>query len=269
MLKPKREFSAASFRALIAAVVAVAILIPTLGVAARAADPSPSASASPTASASESASPTPTPTPTFDPDLHSIDAADSLWVVVNKQRKLNPVTYLPKSMVKPKSTASLSNPYRLPLVKVAAKALVAMAADMKAAGAGKIVINSAYRSFASQKSIHAAQVARLGLKAGEALAARPGFSEHQTGLAADISAAGQGCVIAVCFSKTRGGKWLAANSWRYGFILRYPNGKTAITGYQFEPWHFRFVGTELAAEYKARAAKTLEGFWSLPNAPRY
>ena len=269
MNKPKRESDAAPLRALIGAVAAAAILIPTWGVAARAADPSPSASASPTASASESATPPPTPTPTFDPELHSIDAADSLWVVVNKQRKLNPVTYLPKSLVKPKSTASLNNPYRLPLTKVAAKALIAMAGDMKAAGAGRLVINSAYRSFASQKSIHAAQVARLGLKAGEALAARPGFSEHQTGLAVDVSAAGQGCVIAVCFSSTKGGKWLAANSWRYGFILRYPKGRTSVTGYQFEPWHFRFVGSDLAAEYKARGSKTLEGFWSLPNAPRY
>lgn len=269
MDKPKPEFQSGSLRALIGAVAVAAILIPTWGVAARAADPSPSASSSPTASASESPSSTPSPTASGDPEVHSIDAADSLWVVVNKQRKLDPVTYLPKTLVKPKSTASLSNPYRLPMTKVAAKALIAMAADMKSAGAGRLVINSAYRSFASQKSIHAAQVARLGLKAGEALAARPGYSEHQTGLAADVSAAGQGCVIAVCFSNTKGGKWLAANSWRYGFILRYPKGRTSVTGYQFEPWHFRFVGTQLAAEYKARGSKTLEGFWSLPSAPRY
>ena len=241
MDKPKPESKSGSLRTLIACVAAAAILIPTWGVAARASDPSPSASASPTASASESPSPTPSPSATFDESAFSIDEAASLWVVVNKQRKLNPVTYLPKSLVKPKSTA----------------------------GAGRLVINSAYRSFASQKSIHAAQVARLGLKAGEALAARPGYSEHQTGLAVDVSAAGQGCVIAVCFSSTKGGKWLAGNSWRYGFILRYPKGRTSVTGYQFEPWHFRFVGIELAAEYKARGSKTLEGFWSLPNAPRY
>jgi D-alanyl-D-alanine carboxypeptidase len=105
--------------------------------------------------------------------------------------------------------------------------------------------------------------------AGEALAARPGYSEHQTGLAADVSASGQGCVIQVCFAKTKAGKWLAANAWQYGFILRYPDGQTKTTGYQFEPWHFRYVGVQLATEMKSQNITVLEKFWNLPAAPAY
>jgi D-alanyl-D-alanine carboxypeptidase len=112
-------------------------------------------------------------------------------------------------------------------------------------------------------------VAQLGLVAGEYLAARPGYSEHQTGLAADLSAAGQGCVIRVCFANTKAGKWLAANAWQYGFILRYPKGHTATTGYQFEPWHYRYVGVELSTQMHLTGVAVLEDFFGLPAAPKY
>ena len=144
-----------------------------------------------------------------------------------------------------------------------------MKAGMKKAGAGTLILNSGYRSYQTQVVVHSNQVSRLGLKAGEALAARPGHSEHQTGLAADVSASGQGCAIQVCFAKTKAGKWLAANAWQYGFVLRYPNGQTKITGYQFEPWHFRYVGVELATEMKSLNVSVLEKFWNLPAAPSY
>ena len=70
-------------------------------------------------------------------------------------------------------------------------------------------------------------------------------------------------------AKTKAGKWLAANAWQYGFILRYPDGQTATTGYQFEPWHFRYVGVELATEMKSQNITVLEKFWKLPAAPSY
>jgi D-alanyl-D-alanine carboxypeptidase len=178
-------------------------------------------------------------------------------VVVNKLRPLTPLAYAPV----------LSK--NLNLAAIASKAYEQMKAGMKKAGAGTLILNSGYRSYNTQKIVHANQVARLGLKAGEALAARPGHSEHQTGLAADVSASGQGCAIQVCFAKTKAGKWLAANSWQYGFVLRYPDGQTKITGYQFEPWHFRFVGVELATEMKSLNVTVLEKFWKLPAAPNY
>jgi D-alanyl-D-alanine carboxypeptidase len=107
------------------------------------------------------------------------------------------------------------------------------------------------------------------LAVAEKLSARPGHSEHQLGLAADFSAKGQGCVIMVCFGKTEAGIWLAENAHAYGFILRYPKGYRTITGFQYEPWHFRYVGVELASEMNTRGTKTLEEFWRLQIAPTY
>ena len=195
----------------------------------------------------------------FNPGAYSLTKANSLWVVANKQRPLNPITYKP----------TLGYFKGVALAKVAATALTQMAAGMAKDKAGTLLLNSGYRSYDTQKIVHARQVSRLGLKAGEALAARPGYSEHQTGLAADVSASGQGCVIQVCFAKTKAGKWLAANAWQYGFILRYPDGQTKVTGYQFEPWHFRFVGVQLATEMKSQNISVLEKFWQLPAAPNY
>lgn len=195
----------------------------------------------------------------FNPTAYTLTKASSLWVVANKQRPLNPITYKP----------SLGYFKGVPLAKATAKALTQMAAGMAKDKAGTLLLNSGYRSYETQKIVHARQVSRLGLKAGEALAARPGYSEHQTGLAADVSASGQGCVIQVCFAKTKAGKWLAANAWQYGFILRYPDGQTKVTGYQFEPWHFRYVGVQLATEMKSQNIATLEKFWQLPAAPSY
>jgi len=211
--------------------------------------------------------PNPTPTPStpvvcgacFNPGSYSLTKASSLWVVANKQRPLNPITYKPE----------IGYFKGVQVAKVTAAALTKMAAGMLKDKAGTLLLNSGYRSYDTQVAVHDRQVKRLGLKAGEALAARPGYSEHQTGLAADVSAAGQGCTIQVCFAKTKAGKWLAANAWQYGFILRYPDGQTATTGYQFEPWHFRYVGVELATEMKSQNITVLEKFWKLPAAPTY
>ncbi len=207
--------------------------------------------------------------PCFDPPSFSIDRADSKWVVVNKHRPLMPITYVPK-LVTPKFPSQISNnPYNLRLAPPAANAMIAMFADAKKQGAGTLFLQSAYRSYKYQISIHNLDVARFGLKAGEALAARPGFSEHQTGLAADLAAIGQGCRIKVCFGTTKAGKYLATQAWRFGFIVRYPNGRTPTTGYQYEPWHMRYVGVELATEMHNRSIAVLEDFFSLPAAPNY
>ena len=110
---------------------------------------------------------------------------------------------------------------------------------------------------------------RIAFQAGEALAARPGHSEHQTGLAVDVAAVGQGCVIQVCFGKTRAGRYVAKYAYRFGFIVRYPDGQTPITGYQYEPWHLRYVGVGLATEMRNEGVTVLENFWGLDPAPTY
>ncbi len=208
--------------------------------------------------------------PCFDPEDYSIDEAASPWVVVNKQRPLAIKKYVPSTLTKPAfASPRTNNPFGLLLAKPAGDAFIKLAAAMKKAGAGDLFMQSAYRSYSYQVSVHSSAVARLGLKAGEALAARPGFSEHQTGLAVDVAAIGQGCVIQVCFAKTRAGRYVAKYGYRFGFIVRYPEGETATTGYQFEPWHLRYVGVDLATEMHNTQVTVLENFWGLEAAPSY
>ena len=101
---------------------------------------------------------------------------------------------------------------------------------------------SGYRSVSTQDRIYNNYVARDGKAAADTYSARPGHSEHHTGLCFDLN------TISSSFAYTAEGKWVAENSWKYGLIIRYPEGKEDITGYKYEPWHLRYVGTELAAE---------------------
>lgn len=202
---------------------------------------------------------------TFDNSQHSLTDANSLWVVVNKKNPLNPIKYVPKDLkVVPKN-----NPSGLRLTKTASDAFIKMIAAAKSAGAGQISVASGYRSYSRQVEIHAEDVRKFGKVAGEKLAARPGFSEHQTGLAVDIYAPGQGCRIRVCFGTTKAGAWVKKNGWKYGFIVRYPDGATPTTGYQYEPWHLRFVGVELSTEMHNTGITVLEKYWDYPAAPKY
>ncbi len=111
----------------------------------------------------------------------------------------------------------------------------------------RLVAVSAYRSFQYQYEVYFRKMTpEISLEDYQAIrdkvSARPGHSEHQTGLAVDIND------LEESFENTPEGKWLAANSYKYGFILRYPKGKEAITGYSYEPWHFRYLGRRLAKE---------------------
>ncbi|EMF45770.1 D-alanyl-D-alanine carboxypeptidase [Planococcus halocryophilus Or1] len=124
--------------------------------------------------------------------------------------------------------------------------------EMKAEAA-KVGINlnafSTYRNFARQKQLYESYVAKDGQQAADRYSARPGYSEHQTGLAFDIGESGQEQHWAsASFGDTEGGKWLATNAHNYGFILRYPDGKEKITGYMYESWHFRYVGKDVATQ---------------------
>lgn len=143
--------------------------------------------------------------------------------------------------------------------KEARAAFEAMKKDAQAAG---INLNafSTYREFARQKQLYEGYAAKDGAKAADRYSARPGFSEHQTGLAFDIGEAGQEQHWAsASFGATKGGKWLKANAHKYGFILRYPEGAEKITGYMHESWHFRYVGNAAAKEIFAKGI-TLEQY---------
>src|SRR5690606_15597257 len=103
----------------------------------------------------------------------------------------------------------------------------------------------------------------------QAQSARPGYSEHQTGLTADLVGRPAACSIQICFGDTPQGQWIAKNGWRFGFVVRYPEGKTDVTGYIYEPWHVRYVGTYLSTEMHDTGILTLEEFFGLPPAPDY
>ncbi len=108
---------------------------------------------------------------------------------------------------------------------------------------------STYRSFEYQTTLYDRYVARDGKKAADTYSARPGYSEHQTGLAFDIGEVNfEQHFASSSFGETEAGKWVAANAHRFGFVMRYPKGKEQITGYMHESWHFRYVGTEVADE---------------------
>lgn len=109
-----------------------------------------------------------------------------------------------------------------------AEALEQMIQDARAQGLSHFIVMSGYRSFEQQQALYE--------EMGAAYAMKPGYSEHHTGLALDIGSTETTMDVAP------EGKWIADNAWRYGFILRYPADKVAITGIEYEPWHLRFVG---------------------------
>lgn len=223
-----------------------------------------SAAPEPKATPSKTASTTPSPTPTFDKSAHSIDDPNSIWVVSNKLRPLNPTNFAPSDLSMPNG---VENEFTQPLREPAARAVEQLVAAASAAGVNMRII-SAYRDYSTQQSLYTRFVNRDGQTAADTYSARPGHSEHQTGLAVDFEDHGS-CYLATCFADTAAGQWLAANAATYGFVNRYPNGAEPITGFQFEPWHYRYVGTELAAEMKRTNTATLEQFFGLPAAPGY
>jgi D-alanyl-D-alanine carboxypeptidase len=247
--------------AMVAAVAVLAVVVValvTLLVVPTAPKPKAKPSHSPTPSETPSA--TPTPTPTFDKQRLSTTEATSLWVIVDKQRPLSPKDYAP-------ALAPLNLPgYKGQMRPEAASALQKMFADYHAQSptGDQLTVVSPYRSYPDQVVVYGGWVRRLGQAQADRQSARPGFSEHQTGLAVDIDTATD-----AGFGTTAAGQWLAQNSWRYGFIVRYQQGQEPITGYEYEPWHFRYVGSELSTELHAKGFPSLETFFGYPPAPSY
>ena len=119
---------------------------------------------------------------------------------------------------------------------------------------------SGYRSYSNQQGTYQYWVSQYGRSKADTVSARPGHSEHQSGLAADINDLGQG------WANTTEGKWLNNNCYKYGFIIRYPKGKEGITGYIFEPWHIRYVGNDLASKlYNGGDWITLEEYFGIDS----
>ena len=135
---------------------------------------------------------------------------------------------------------------------------------LAAAKAQGIKLNpiSAYRSYSYQKNLYNNYVRTYGQARADRFSAKPGHSEHQTGLAFDFGGPNQTHWLEDSFAQTAEGKWLYANAHKYGFILRYPKGKESITGYMYEPWHYRYVGLEQATKIK-NSGKTMEEYFKV------
>ncbi len=143
----------------------------------------------------------------------------------------------------------------------ASEALKVMFAEAEKDGIS-LWVKSGYRSYIDQKIIYNGYVARDGKEQADRYSARPGHSEHQTGLAFDINSTSNS------FADTPEAKWLAENCYKYGFIIRYPKDKEHITGYIYEPWHVRYLGTEKAKEV-FDSGLCLEEFLGITSAYTY
>ncbi|MFT3942296.1 MAG: D-alanyl-D-alanine carboxypeptidase family protein [Ancrocorticia sp.] len=190
--------------------------------------------------------------------------ASSLVVLVNKKNPLNPIGYVPALV--PLSSVGVGGGESMR--PEAASAMGKMVSAARASGI-YMQVGSGYRSYWTQAALFAAYAERDGVAEAETYSARAGYSEHQTGLAADMASPSEGCYLGSCFGNTRAGKWIAANSWRYGFIVRYPQGYTHVTGFIWEPWHVRYVGVDVATAMRNRGDATYEQYLGAPAAPRY
>ncbi|MGY2704285.1 M15 family metallopeptidase [Nocardioides sp. HB32] len=189
----------------------------------------------------------------FDRTAHSTTDPASMWVIVNKSHPIHPLDYEP--------AITLVRGYQV--ATPAAGPLTALLAASDRQGLG-LKIASALRSFGYQEGVYGDLVAADGREEADRVSARPGYSEHQTGLAVDlVTPASPACDFEACFASTPGGRWLARDAWRFGFVLRYGPGTAAVTGYSPEPWHLRYVGRALAAELRRTHTTTLEEFFGV------
>lgn len=157
---------------------------------------------------------------------------------------VNKYTYLPENYA-PDDIVEMSNWYAYPNNSIRQEVYDAFK-EMSAAAQEEgytLIVNSSYRTSEEQKEIYEDYEDSRGKEYADTYAARPDFSEHQTGLSLDVFSPGANMSN---FADTETFKWLSENCYKYGFILRYPEGKEEITGYNYEAWHYRYVGKDLA-----------------------
>lgn len=210
-----------------------------------------------TSSSPRSSSPKPVK-PSFDTSKYSVTDPTSLWVIVNKQHSLQPLSFTPSDLQAFRG------------VQISEKMQADLVAMVEAARQVNVTLRpiSGYRSFSYQTNLYNSYVAKDGQAAADTYSARPGYSEHQTGLAVDIGGV-HGCDVEACFGETIEGKWVAEHAAEFGFIIRYVQANEAVTGYSAEPWHLRYVGRELAEELGRQNISTLEEFFHVPGGKEY
>lgn len=190
---------------------------------------------------------------TYKNDKILVDNFDKIDVLVNKQYYLSPDA-VPKLKNIPGAFAVNNNFRAHPL---AVDNFINMAKAMEKETGMKVLVTSAYRSYEYQNTLFNNYASRDGIEAANKYSAKAGESEHQTGLALDLVKPG---VSMVDFGFTKEYIWISENASKYGFIVRYPQGKEHITGYLYEPWHLRYLGVNLANQVKD-SGLTYDEYW--------
>lgn len=170
----------------------------------------------------------------FYKNIKDIDNPENILVLVNKNNKLDS-SYVPSDLEKISLEYATDDKY---LRKEAKEYFEKLSHDAKKLGY-KIIAVSAYRDYDYQNNLFEGYKLEKGLEYALQCSARPGHSEHQTGLAVDVMGSNNDYDE---FEKSIEFSWMKENAHKYGFILRYPKGKENITGFKYEPWHYRYVG---------------------------
>ncbi len=206
---------------------------------------------------------TPSPVPTVPPAPAELNRDPSTYDFLVNRAVLLSDNYAPNDLV-PLSECALDydnlSDDKHKLRKVAAEALTDMFNAAKTEGLTLVAV-SGYRSFERQYQIYGNYLLTYSLSHTNRYSAVPGSSEHQTGLAMDVSCSTIDNKLIDEFYDTPEGKWMYEHCWEYGFIIRYPKGKTEITGYAYEPWHVRYVGIPLAY-YLTTTGLTLDEYYA-------
>ncbi|WP_286229725.1 M15 family metallopeptidase [Neobacillus mesonae] len=187
----------------------------------------------------------------------------SIPVLVNKQHKL-PESYEPEDLVDPDIEFIFQEKSEKRKMRTEAAAAIEELFAGALEDGVKLLGVSAYRSHALQEVLFQQYVNMDGYEAAQTYSALPGTSEHETGLAIDVTGGDGKCAAEDCFGGSTEAKWLENNAADYGFIIRYPKGKETITGYQYEPWHLRYVGKKIAADITDRGITLEEYYRAVP-----
>ncbi|AOT73127.1 hypothetical protein Gferi_14015 [Geosporobacter ferrireducens] len=172
---------------------------------------------------------------------------NDILILVNKTNGF-PSDYKPNDLTVPNVRFSFEGPHeKQNMRKEAAQALESLFKSAEREGIYLYAV-SGFRSYSRQQAIYKNNVQKLGQIEADRVSAKSGHSEHQTGLAMDITSKGAGFALSEEFAFTREGEWVAENAHKYGYIIRYEKGKEHLTGYKYEPWHLRYVGADAAKE---------------------
>ncbi|WP_246942817.1 M15 family metallopeptidase [Bacillus pinisoli] len=174
-----------------------------------------------------------------------IENPENIYSLVNRENTL-PSEYVPSDLMAPDIPFTFEEVIdKRFLRKEVIQPIEQLFSEAEKEGIQLLAV-SGYRSYVRQKSIYEHEVAKVGVEEAALYVALPGQSEHQLGLALDVTSNSVGLKITEEFGDTIEGKWLEENAHRFGFIIRYPRDKDLLTGYHYEPWHIRYVGKEVA-----------------------